>query len=246
MKIICVPYAGGSSSVFAKWKKYISPDIEIIAPELAGRGARCRESFYSSIQFAAEDIYRIVSEKNIDDRFAIFGHSMGCFIAYELYRKICGDPQLKSKLVHIFMSGNYAPHLNNNSEHHTEFYKLEAEGIKEELIRLGGTAKEIFDDPVFAQYFLPIIRSDYYITETYEPESLEKFTCGCTVYNGLEDELTPEDLESWRVYSPCGFTIKNFSGNHFFINDNCKMVVEHINKTLRKYNKTMRREYVKI
>lgn len=34
MKIFCLPYAGGSSSVFAKWKTYMSRDIEIVAPNL--------------------------------------------------------------------------------------------------------------------------------------------------------------------------------------------------------------------
>ena len=43
MKIFCFPYAGGSSSVFAKWRSYMPRDIEIVAPELAGRGARFKD-----------------------------------------------------------------------------------------------------------------------------------------------------------------------------------------------------------
>ena len=49
MKIFCLPYAGGSSSVFAKWKTYMSRDIEIVAPELAGRGTRFNDEKYVSI-----------------------------------------------------------------------------------------------------------------------------------------------------------------------------------------------------
>lgn len=243
MKIICLPYAGGSASVFLKWNRYISPDIEIIAPELAGRGKRCRENFYSSIQSAAEDIYSVISEKCSDSKFAIFGHSMGCFIAYELYRKICSEPRLKKNLVHIFMSGNYAPHLNNDAEHKTEYYKLEADGLKKEVMRLGGTTAEIFENPLLLNYFFPIIRSDYYITETYKMNEFIPFCCECTVLNGIDDELSSSDLESWKRYSPCGFSIRNFSGNHFFINDNCRMVTDYINNVLKNY---IRKEYVKI
>ena len=46
MKKFCLPYAGGSSSVFAKWKTYMSRDIEIVAPELAGRGTRFNDEKY--------------------------------------------------------------------------------------------------------------------------------------------------------------------------------------------------------
>lgn len=243
MKIICLPYAGGSSSVFSKWNKYISPDIEIVAPELAGRGLRCREDFYSSIQSAAEDIYSIVSEKCYNDKFAIFGHSMGCFIAYELYRRICSEHCLKRNLVHIFMSGNYAPHLNNDEKHRTEYYKLGIDGLKKEVMRLGGTTADIFENPLLLNYFFPIIRSDYYITETYQMEEFKEFCCGCTILNGVDDDLSLSDLESWKKYSPCGFAIKNFPSNHFFINDNCGMVIDYINNVLENH---IRKDYVKI
>lgn len=243
MKIICLPYAGGSASVFAKWNKYISPDIEIIAPELAGRGIRCSECFYSSIEEAAENIFEIVSEKCFDDKFAIFGHSMGCFIAYELYRRICEDSVLKNNLVHIFMSANYAPHLNNDEKHHTEHYKQGFDGIRKEVMRLGGTPVEIFDNPVFAGYFFPIINSDYKITETYQMNEFVQFSCGCTVLNGINDELSADDLESWKQYSLHGFSVRNFPGSHFFINEHTEMVVSYINSVLKKH---IRKELIKI
>ena len=160
MKIFCFPYAGGSSSVFAKWRSYMPRDIEIVAPELAGRGARFKDEPYTSIQSAANDIYNTLSKNYDGDKFAIFGHSMGCFIVYELYRRISEDSEMKKNLVHIFMSGNYAPHLNNDSAHLTEFHKMDNEGMKRELIRLGGISEEVIEEPLFVKYFLPIIRSD--------------------------------------------------------------------------------------
>lgn len=70
MKIFCLPYAGGSSSVFAKWKTYMSRDIEIVAPELAGRGTRFNDEKYVSIQSAADDIYSIFLKKiNRNEKF---------------------------------------------------------------------------------------------------------------------------------------------------------------------------------
>lgn len=235
MKIICIPYAGGFSGVYTKWKNYISQDVEIIAPELSGRGIRSREAFYLSIQEAADDIFQIILKENIDQEFVIFGHSMGCFIAYELYLKITKHPNLNKKLVHIFMSGSYAPHLNNDKKHTYELHKLDNDELKKKVSQLGGTPKEIFESSIFDEYFLPIIRADYYITETYISNQIVPFTCSCTVYNGLDDDLTEEDLMSWKAYSPIGFNIKNFPGSHFFINENCEEVLKHLNLTLKNY-----------
>jgi len=141
------------------------------------------------------------------------------------------------------MSANYAPHLNNDEKHHTEHYKQGFDGIKKEVMRLGGTPVEIFDNPVFAGYFFPIINSDYKITETYQMNEFVQFSCGCTVLNGINDELSADDLESWKQYSPHGFSVRNFPGSHFFINEHTEMVVSYINSVLKKH---IRKELIKI
>lgn len=233
MRIYCLPYAGGSSAVFAGWNKLFPEHIHIINPELAGRGARSKEKFYKSIEEAAEDIYnKILYDYYDGDRFALFGHSMGCFIVYELYKRISRNPILKNKLMHIFMSGNYAPHLNGDANHFTEYYKLDADQFAKCIIQMQGTSRTIFENPVLRNYFMPILRSDYYITESYRTKEIVKFACGCSVLNGLEDELTDRDLYSWKLYSPAGFEIKNFAGNHFFINDQKLKVIEYIRDVL--------------
>lgn len=40
VRIFCIPYAGGSASIYNKWKKYVGSDFELILIELAGRGSR--------------------------------------------------------------------------------------------------------------------------------------------------------------------------------------------------------------
>ncbi len=238
IRIYCLPYAGGSSAAFAEWHKFFPDNISVINPELAGRGVRSREHFYNSIKEAAEDIYNKILFENYDgSRFALFGHSMGCFIVYELYKKISRNPVLKNKLVHIFMSGNYAPHLNGDPEHFTEYYKLDVDNFKDQIMGMQGTNPEIFENPVLKNYFVPIIRSDYYITETYRTNDVVSFSCGCSVLNGLEDELTYSDLCSWKDYSPEGFEIKNFEGDHFFINEQKEKVTEYISSVLERYER---------
>ena len=234
INIYCIPYAGGSSALFAEWHKFFPGNISIISPELAGRGVRSKDNFYKSIKEAAEDIYNKILFDHYDgNRFALFGHSMGCFIVYELYKKINKNPIMRNKLLHIFMSGNYAPNLNGDPEHFTEYYKLEPENFKNQIVGMHGTNAEIFENPILKKYFVPIIRSDYYITETYRTKKIVEFSCGCSVLNGVDDELTDNDLSSWEIYSPMGFEIKNFKGDHFFINEQRKEVADYIISVLK-------------
>ena len=46
-KIFCIPYAGGSASVYRKMQLYSMPGVSIIPVELAGRGTRMKEAFYN-------------------------------------------------------------------------------------------------------------------------------------------------------------------------------------------------------
>jgi len=51
-----------------------------------------------------EDILTNIQDKIIADDYAIYGHSMGSLLAYELYYKIIDKNIRKPK--HMFFSGN--------------------------------------------------------------------------------------------------------------------------------------------
>jgi len=38
MVLFCLPYAGGSESIYYKWKRHLRPSIELEPIELKGRG----------------------------------------------------------------------------------------------------------------------------------------------------------------------------------------------------------------
>src|SRR5215831_8066939 len=107
--LFCFPYAGGSAAVFNKWNQYLDPNIELVPVELAGRGRRIHEALYKDVAAITEDVFNIVNEKIAGAPYALFGHSLGSMIAYELGQKIrdlCLLPP-----IHIFFSGRSAPHL---------------------------------------------------------------------------------------------------------------------------------------
>ena len=100
IRLFCFPYAGGSSEIFLRWKKYLDQNIELNPIELSGRGHRCNELFYDDFESVIEDVYKIIKYSLSDVPYAFLGHSMGSLIAYELCYKLIefGD----EPPIHIF------------------------------------------------------------------------------------------------------------------------------------------------
>src|SRR5215471_9315562 len=46
LRLLCFPYAGGRSSVFAGWQKWLPSDIELCCVQFPGRDAKCLDTPY--------------------------------------------------------------------------------------------------------------------------------------------------------------------------------------------------------
>jgi len=228
-KLFCFPYAGGSATVYNKFNKYLDENIELMPIEYAGRGKRINEEFYTDISCAIDDIYKQVSQRINEYEFAFFGHSMGSVIAYEVCKRIrenCGREPL-----HIFVSGRYPPHINKEGG---ILHILPDDKFKDEILKVGGTPREVFENKVFAKLFIPILRADYKLIELYTfKDDCIKFKSGITVFSGKDDKIVERnELFEWQKYSEYGIAVYEFDGGHFFINDCIKEISEIINNTL--------------
>lgn len=228
MKLFCLPYAGGSEIIYYEWKKYIHPVIQLHPIELKGRGKRYDEAFYNNLNEAIEDIYENI-KNNINDEYAIFGHSMGAILAYELYYKIYN---IGLKLPqHMFFSGSKPPNVVTKFR---DRHNLSDIDLIEKLSDLGGTPQELIENHEFMKEYLPIYRNDLKILEMYKYEEKKtKINSNVSVMNGMQDNINNKDLLEWeKLVSSTKLRTYNFDGNHFFINTNTTKVVKFINDIL--------------
>lgn len=102
--LICIPYEGGYSACYYRWKSDLNQNIKMTTVELAGRGRRIKEPSYVNITEAVEDIYRNIAPMVAQEEYVMFGHSMGSVLAFEVMQKIIkrGDRLPK----HIILSGS--------------------------------------------------------------------------------------------------------------------------------------------
>ncbi len=234
MKLFCFPYAGGSAAVYNNWKSLLNKSIDLIPVELAGRGKRIHESFYNDFSEVIEDVYsQISNEIEKESNYAFFGHSMGAKIAYELTQKIIKDGLPIPK--HIFFSGRGAPYISGKDE--KEYYKLPDDEFKKEIMKLGGTPKEFFEHPELLEVFLPLLKNDFKLSErSKKTDNIKALPFDITVFLGKDDELTPEQIDSWKKYTFKTCNIHFYNGGHFFINNKYKDVIKIINNKLQLEN----------
>lgn len=229
IKLFCLPYAGGSAMTYLSWKKQLDERINLKPIELSGRGKRFGELLYQSIDEAIEDIYVNISDELNGTPYAVFGHSMGTILAYELIRKIVHHKAQEP--VHVFLSGRYPPYIKTVDEN---VYLLPDKEFIDRVMKLGGTNKEVADNKELLDLFLPILRSDYKLVETYKHSgSISKINCDITVLNGKNDNcIIGKDISRWREYTNRSCSFYEFDEGHFFINKFKEDVIEIINSKL--------------
>ncbi len=232
MILFCIPYAGSSADIYSKWDNFIDKSIKVYPIELNGRGKLFGKDFYQSIEEAIDDIFNRISDKIENEEYAIYGHSMGSLLAYELYNKIKESNMKLPK--HIFFSGCRAPDVATVLD---KMIYLDKEDFKKRLIEIGGISEELAKNNVVFNLYARIIRNDLTMVSKYKyKEKNSKIECSISVLNGKSDIIAEEEILPWKKHTINKFNMYYISGNHFFINDedNIEKITQIINMTLLK------------
>jgi medium-chain acyl-[acyl-carrier-protein] hydrolase len=227
MKLFCLPFAGGSAQLFLQWRKDLDRSIDLFPIELPGRGKRLREEYYVDFHQAVEDITNRIVE-DLDDRpFAIFGHSLGALLAYEVTTNLIQRGYNAPDF--LFISAMIPPHLYKNEI----VSNLNDNVFLEKIAHLGGTPDQFFSSPELIQFFLPIFRADFNLLETYKQinNNSSPLPSNLIVFSGMNDHRFNND-QAWREYTNGNFERYVFNGGHFFIKDEQPEVLRVINKIL--------------
>lgn len=212
LRLFCVPYAGGSADLYRTWQRWFPPQIEICLVHLPGRGKRLRErAFTSAIPLVNAIADRMLWEANVP--YALYGHSMGALLSFELARELFRRRGPGPE--HLFVSGRNAPQR-PRSESAT--FALPHDQFISELRTLDGTPREVLDNPELMELFIPLLRADFEIVETYEYQPGEQLSCPITVYGGFQDKHVPiAGCQAWQQETSAACTVRMVNGDHFFI-----------------------------
>lgn len=228
VRLFCFPYAGGTASLFRTWPDGLAPFVEAYTAQLPGRGPRLSESSFTQLTPMVEAIAEAI-QPHLDRPYAFFGHSMGAMISFDLAR-LLRKLQVQQPL-HLFVSGRRAPQWPETSR---DTYDLPEAEFVEELRRLNGTPREVLEHPELMQLMTPLLRADFSVCQTYEYSPEPPLNCPITVFGGVgDDETGREQLEGWREQTTATYTLRMFSGDHFFIHEAQPQILQIISQQLR-------------
>ncbi|MED0658867.1 thioesterase domain-containing protein [Bacillus smithii] len=226
MKVFCLGYAGSSKTVFRDWLKNTNK-IEFIPLEYKGRGTRFNENSYTDIVEAVDDMYELIKFSKGNEKYAIFGHSMGAYISYELYYKLKNSQTETPE--HLFLSGINPPMLRKS----IKISHLDDDTFLEQVVELGGIPSDLLKHKDVLNFFLPILRNDFRIVEEYKYEyKSKKIDCGLTIILGSEDKLTQNYNNIWREMAEKEVEFYELQGNHFFLHNHTELLKDIIYKNL--------------
>lgn len=236
MKLFCLPFAGGSAnSIYSGWSEHLSPTIELIPIELAGRGLRINENLYVHPEEAITDVVDKIRDEisGNDTDYAIFGHSMGSILAYKVIERI-NELGLRPP-VHAFFSGRRAPQCRLRRP--KPYSKMNDQEVEREIKLLGGTPPEFFEYPELKKFFMPIFKCDFRIADVLVEESeLMAFDHDISVFIGKEEPVNTDEATAWKQVTNKTCMLEYFEGEHFFLLDPVQKVavINTINECLIK------------
>ncbi|PWK05387.1 thioesterase II family protein [Tumebacillus permanentifrigoris] len=228
IRLFCLPYAGGSAMMYVRWKELLHDGIELCPVELTGRGTRMSEPIHQSFEEMLDDVFLQVQDR-LDVPYAIFGHSMGSWLAFELAHKIV--EQGLPAPAHLFFSARRAPQVPKED---IAYHELPLPDLMRELEALGGASQEMFENETLLKLFLPTLLADFKVLYEYRYiAKANKLPCSISVLSGKTDTpITGSDLLAWKALTEVSCRIHKLSGGHFFINENTPAVVEVVNAAL--------------
>jgi surfactin synthase thioesterase subunit len=213
VRLLCFPHAGGAATYYAPLARALggAGDVDVLALQYPGRQERLGERCIDSIDALVD---AVVPELDgwLDRPFALFGHSMGAIVAYEVARILEVERGLVPR--GLFVSGRRAP-----STYRVEnVHRGGDPSLLREIVRLGGTPPQLLDDEDVRQMMLPALRGDYKAIETYVWEPGPPLSCPISAFLGAADPLTSEgEAAAWAQHTTGDFELRVFPGGHFYL-----------------------------
>ena len=211
LRLVCLPHAGGGPTAFRTWAAGLPDDVELLSACYPGRQDRMREPIPASLAELADPLAEALLPL-LDRPVALFGHSMGATVAYEVALRLERHGAVPRG---VFVSGRAAPDRVPPGDLH----RGADDALIDTVRRLDDVHRAAWDDPDLAELLLPVLRADYRMIETYRPPPvLPRLAAPVTAYAGARDtDGRLPDFEAWAQTTTGGFRLRIFPGGHFFL-----------------------------
>ncbi|MFF5056667.1 thioesterase II family protein [Micromonospora sp. NPDC000663] len=211
LTLYCLSHAGGAASAYRDWSARLPSWIDVAAVQLPGRERRIGEA--PAVDVAAIAAAVRADADAVDRPYALFGHSMGGLLAFELAHRL----QSGGGPVHLAISATGHPvvaPLTSAISH------LPTADLLTWVREVGGAPDWLLADPQLVELLIPPLRTDCAWMETYVYRPRPTLSCPISVFAGEGDPRTgTEALLGWREETGAGWTLRRYPGGHFYLTE---------------------------
>ena len=216
-RLFCLPFAGGGASTYRPWGRALAAHpVEVCAVQPPGRENRIIEEPCTTMPALVEEIAQAM-QPLLDRPYALFGHSMGATVAFELSHTLHqrGLPMPR----HLFAAGALAPDADDPDE---PLHRIVGDDAFVTAVarRFGGVPQEVLEHAELRALIAPALRADLAIHETRRHIPRGPLEVDITAYGGVHDhKVSAKALQRWGIHTARRFTWRLFDGGHFFVQD---------------------------
>lgn len=226
-RLFCLPHAGAGAGTYRPWFRHPPAEVAVIGVQPPGREARFGEPAVGS---AAKLVELLTGPllAHAGERYALFGHSMGGLLAFELAHAMTarGRPP-----AHLIVSGLSAPHLPQDGG--VQVHRLPDDELIAHLGQLEGTRPDLLAAGDLMRSLLPTLRADFAVCETYTYVDRPPLPVPITVLGGTVDPTADAALlGAWAALTASRLRLRTFPGGHFFLLEQPEQVIETVTMTL--------------
>lgn len=228
LRLVCLPHAGGGSLPYRGWAERL-PHVDVCPVVLPGREGRLSEPARADLAALVRELADALGPVLDHAPYALFGHSMGAWLAFELARE--QRRRGASLPVHLFASARRAPGLPDPFEpvHHLS----DDDFVRAVQDRYRAIPERMLERPAFLRMFLPALRADFALLETWSYAEEAPLPVPITCVRGADDATVSRDeILAWRALTTDDFAVATVPGGHFFLEPERDRVVEIVDDAL--------------
>ncbi|PCC68474.1 medium-chain acyl-[acyl-carrier-protein] hydrolase [Nannocystis exedens] len=218
VRLLCLPCAGGGAGTFSRWRAVVPADVELVAAQLPARQDRLGEPpctrVAAIVELLAAELRRLRPAP-----LALFGHSFGALVGFELARLAAGAG---ASPVLLTVAAALAPQRVRGG---VPLHRLADADLLAAMENWFGARYGELADPELVAAVLRPLRADLEALETYTFVPGPALPCRLAVHGGrADDSLAPEELRAWQQHGAGEFREHWFDAGHFLVDERWREV----------------------
>ncbi|MDN3028485.1 alpha/beta fold hydrolase [Streptomyces sp. S.PB5] len=215
LRLFVLHHAGGSHVPYRRWPAGLPDTWDVRLLDAPGHGHLLDLPQISDAGRLADFLIDAVKPE-LTCPYALFGHSMGALVSYEMTRRLVGRGLPLP--VWVGVSARPAP---QSAGPVSAYHELPEAELRSRLQALDGTPEGVFDDPELWALLEPVIRADLRLVESWRPgPDTGPLPVALSAFAGREDHsASPARMAGWEEHAEHFLGLRVFDGGHFYFQD---------------------------